>query len=119
MKTRRGFTLVELLVVIAILALLAGLLMPAVYAARETARQARCRNRLRQIGLALVEYEVAHKVFPPGYITHVKQEAPAAPPLPPDPPADPLQLIASPQPRASDHAASTGKLIVELGSVVS
>jgi prepilin-type N-terminal cleavage/methylation domain-containing protein len=93
MKTRRGFTLIELLVVIAILALLAGLLMPAVDAARETARQARCRNRLRQIGLALVEYEAAHNVLPPGYITHVKKETPPALPLPPVPAAatDPSQ----------------------------
>jgi prepilin-type N-terminal cleavage/methylation domain-containing protein len=62
----RGFTLIELLVVIAIIAILVALLLPAVQQAREAARRTQCRNNLRQIGLALQNYESSHRVFPPG-----------------------------------------------------
>lgn len=65
-KRRRGFTLVELLVVIAIIGVLIGLLLPAVQAARESARRMSCTNNLKQIGLAMLNYENALKVFPPG-----------------------------------------------------
>ena len=61
-----GFTLVELLVVIAIIGILVGLLLPAIQAAREAARQSSCKNNLRQVGLALQEFESAKKQLPSG-----------------------------------------------------
>ncbi len=66
----RGFTLIELLVVIAIIAILIALLLPAVQAAREAARRAQCVNNLKQIGLAVANYEQAQKVLPPGYVSN-------------------------------------------------
>ena len=75
-RRRLAFTLIELLVVIAIIGVLAALLLPAVQGAREAARRSQCANNMKQIGLAIQNYNSSHNIYPPAKIYSGSCKAP-------------------------------------------
>jgi prepilin-type N-terminal cleavage/methylation domain-containing protein len=75
-----AFTLVEILVVVAIIGILIALMLPAIQAARESARKSQCANNLKQIGLGMHGYLDSHKAFPPGYTSRVRPDHDDGPP---------------------------------------
>jgi prepilin-type N-terminal cleavage/methylation domain-containing protein len=82
LKNRRAFTLIELLVVIAIIAVLVSMLLPAVQQAREAARRAQCKNNLKQMGLAFMNYESSFNMYPPAYVGEPGNTGPNPPNTP-------------------------------------
>ena len=112
MKRGVGFTLIELLVVIAMVGILVAILLPAVQAARETARRASCKNNLKQMGLALLNYHDSLGTFPSGYIRDKSANGPPPPILPapivPPPGNGPTRRFDAPPPNLLIESSKPG-----------